>query len=171
VLFTEHNRPGAIEDPSQYATAADVTVTRIPSLGLSLGTPVGWRVVRCACKRGVHRRPAFTFSGAPRPDEYSELDGWMTFSATSETVNHLVARLSKGYGVAQEVTADGGAVLYRSTVKIGGVSFHALYFGFWEGAQDLYVGRVGRRTIVIEIEPGYVDDPTLRSILDSIRFV
>jgi len=171
LVFTASNREGVVAaaDPT-LVEPANAPLSHISPLGISFRAPPGWRVDRCSCASEPSSHRGFTFVGAPNQEGPSA--GLIVFSATNESIGHLTRRLSRTYGVGRPVKHEEDVTtLDRSKVRLGDILFEKLEFTFWggEGEKQLFVGRVADRTIIIEVEPGFEDDPYIRTILDSIR--
>ena len=169
VVFTEHNRPGILALEPTIVAAANTPLHRDPISGSAFHHPPSWGVKACTGCLPTPYGDGLLVRGREPVLNYPYGDSGLSIGVTDDSVDEVIDRLSKEFGVGDPITGENGAVLHRRTIEIGGVPFERLEFGMYEGGVILYVGRPGPRTVLIKLD--VEKDPSAMLVIDTMQFV
>jgi hypothetical protein len=171
-LYVASENPGILqrERSLQRDPDPEITIAR----GIFARTAPGWRVLACRrCRSGPYVFGVQLMEASTQPNPCGPGQGFQ-FGWTPDSVSRVRSRLMHSWGADRPGHSDPNSsqfvVVEQKNLQLGNRQFVLLEASFYECADWVAIGRVGSRTIVIDLPIDGLSLPANKVVLDTLRF-
>ncbi len=171
-LYMAADHPGILMREPTLQTGPDPELQIAP--GIYARTAPGWRVLGCpGCASGPYRLSVQLAQSSTRGSPCFPGDGFL-FGWTGDSVSLVRSRLMHAWGADRpghsDPTSSNYVAVVQKTLTVGGQQFILLEGSFYECADWVAFGRVGARTLLIDVPFSGLDIPANKVVIDTLRF-